>query len=49
MTKKEAAEKLYQINTWISSNFVSKIKKMKYEDVCSINEMLAYVIEELRK
>ena len=48
MTKKEAADKLYQINSWISGHFVTKIKKITYEDICKLNEMLAWVIKELR-
>ena len=49
MTKKEAANKLYQINSWISGNFVTKIHKISYDQVCELNEMIGYVAEELRK
>lgn len=49
MKKKEAADKLYQINAWISGHFVTKIKRITYKNVCELNEMLGYIIKELRK
>lgn len=49
MTKKEAAEKLYQINSWLSGHFITKIKKISYDDVCELNKMLGYIIKELRR
>lgn len=41
-------EKLYSINAWISGNYVTKIKKVNYESILQINELLGEMIKQFR-
>ena len=49
MKKSEIADKLYKINSWLSGNFVTKIREIKYDDVVELNEILGWLIKEIRK
>jgi len=46
---KQLMDKLYQINAFISAHYVTKIKKIDYEGVCNINELLGEMIKQFRR
>jgi len=45
---KEVIEKLYRVNSFISGHYITKLKKIDYEGICNINELLGEVIKQFR-
>ena len=41
-------DKLYSINAFISGNYVTKIKKVNYDVIVNINELLGEMIGQFR-
>ena len=47
--KIKTSDKLYEINAWISLNYIGLKKKPTYDDMCVINENLGKIIKEIRE